>query len=201
LAIETIRTFVSTKYIGLPQTSSMALLGFAYADPQTFELFNKLGFATFSNSHISLTLPGWFTKGAPAKVELQKIHKEDLSTLYSVESKFVDRLVNLDATIDGLRDGTQPVSSDALNKETKRFVEMADDLSFGRENTFFIVFDRLVLEGTGGKSGRNTALVLEITPPGGEKVTKVLNAAKPVATPTVSPGASTGTDLAAGAIA
>jgi hypothetical protein len=116
-------------------------------------------------------------------VELQKIHKEALKTLYSVESRFVERLVKLDATIDALREGNNTISSADLDGQVKAFVEMADDLSFGRENSFFVVFDRLVLEGSGGKSPRNSALVLEITPPGGEKVTKVLTAAKPLVVP------------------
>ena len=98
-----------------------------------------------------------------------------------MERTFLQRLVKLDETIDALRGQTGAVTSDVLNKQVKQFVEMADDLSFGRENTFFAVFDRLVMEGSGGKTPRNSALVLEITPPGGEKVTKMLTALKPAA--------------------
>jgi hypothetical protein len=180
-AIDTTRSVISAKYTSMPQTHGLAVLGFAYGSPDTFELFRKLGFAAFISSDVSVSLPSWFTKGSSQTVRLEKHHKQVLTNLYGVEANFVENLVKLDAVIDGLRDETAAVSSDDLNERAKRFVEMADDLSFGRANAFFIVFDRLVLEGSGGKSPRNSALVLEITPPGGEKVTKVLTGAKPVA--------------------
>jgi hypothetical protein len=101
-----------------------------------------------------------------------------------VEKRFLDRLVRLDATIDALRDGLGGVSADDLNNQVKDLVEMADDLSrFGRENAFFAVFDRLVMEGSGGKALRNSALVLEITPARGKTVNKVLTAARPAVAP------------------
>jgi hypothetical protein len=197
-AIDTMRMFISAKYTAMPQSDSAAVLGFAYASPDTFEIFQKLGFATFSNSHIRVSLPSWFTKGSPVTVELSNVHKAALATLYDVERNFVDRLVELDTTIDGLRDGTSSASAADLQKKIKRFVEMADDLSFGRENSFFIVFDRLVLEGSGGKVPRNSALVLEITPSGGEKVTKFMTGAKPVGSPAPFVDAGTKLELAAG---
>jgi len=76
---------------------------------------------------------------------------------------------------------------------------MADDLNFGRENSFFVVFDRLVLEGSGGKSPRASALILEITPSGGEKVTKVMTGAKPAAVPDLVATAPAGLGVSAGA--
>jgi hypothetical protein len=180
LARETMRSYVSARYIGLRRTDWMAPLGFAYASPQTFELYQQEGFAQFAKSHISLTLPAWFTKGAPSRVELRSEARQILTQLYAVEKSFLDRLVKLDTTIDVLRDGGG-VSSDHLNKQVLEFVEMADDLGACRENAFFVVFDRLVQEGSGGKTPRNSALMLEITPPGGEKVHKVLTAVQPAA--------------------
>jgi len=73
------------------------------------------------------------------------------------------------------------VSADELNEQVREFVEMSDDLNEFRENAFFAVFDRLVHEGSGGRAPRSSSLVLEITPPGGKTVTKVLTAARPVA--------------------
>jgi hypothetical protein len=112
---------------------------------------------------------------------LQNFHKQVLITLYNVENTFLTRLVRLDATIDALRDELEGVSADDLNKQVREFVEMSDDLNEFRENAFFAVFDRLVHEGSGGRASRNSSLVLEITPPGGKTVTKVLTAARPVA--------------------
>lgn len=192
LVADTMRGYISAKYTSMPPTHGMALLGFAYASPSAFELFNRLGPASFAAGSLSISLPKWFTGGAPSTVALQNVQKNSLATLYLLESKFTDRLIALDALVDGLRDGTAGVTASELNKRVKQFVEMADDLNFGRENCFFIVFDRLVLEGSGGRSPRNSALVLEITPPGGEKVTKVVTAARPaafVAEPAAAPGA------------
>ncbi len=179
IARETMRNFIAAKYTGLPQTHNAALLGFAYAAPATFVLFQQLGFAEFARRHITVTLPASFTRGAAATVELPSVLKQSLVTLYNVERKFLERLVELDAAVDMLRNETGGVTANDLNRLVKRFVETADDLTFGRENTFFAVFDRLVQEGGGGKARRNSVLVLEITPPGGEMVTKVLTAAKP----------------------
>jgi hypothetical protein len=100
-----------------------------------------------------------------------------LFTLFSIEREYIKRLVTLDETIDALRDGLRGVSSDELNKQVRKFIEMSDDLNDFRENAFFAIFDRLVMAGSGGKAPRQSALVLEITPAGGQKVTKVLTAA------------------------
>jgi hypothetical protein len=199
LATQVMRTFIAARYTSMPQTHSQALLGFAYGSPDTFEFFRQLGAASFVNSHVRVTLPSWFTKGAPRTVELQALHKQVLATLYNIERKFIERLVKLDATIDALSDGTSGVAPEDLNKDILRFISMADDLSFGRANAFFVVFDRLVVEGTGGRSPRNSALVLEITPPNGEKVTKVLTGAKAAADPEITLTRPSGRTLGAAA--
>ena len=87
-------------------------------------------------------------------------------------------LIQLDTTIDALRDHLSGVSSDDLNKQMKKFVGLADDLGAFRENTFFALFDRLVAEGSGGRAPRNSSLILEITAAGKQKVTKVLTAVR-----------------------
>ena len=181
IAMETMRSHIAARYTSLRSVDGMALLGFAYLDSALFMSFVRLGFAAFAQSNVVVTLPAWFTKGSPQRITLQKIHKQILITLYNVENRFLNRLVQLDATVDALRDELQSVSADELNKQVKAFVEMSDDLNDFRENAFFAVFDRLVHEGSGGKAPRNSSLVLDITPQGGKTVTKVLTAARPVA--------------------
>jgi hypothetical protein len=58
---------------------------------------------------------------------------------------------------------------------------MADDLdTFAGQNAFFGVFDAIVQAGSNGKGRRESALVLEITPPGTtETVTRVLMGGEP----------------------
>ena len=180
LAMETMRSHIAARYTSMRVVDGMALLGFAYLDPALFGSFVRLGFAGFAQSEVLVTLPAWFTKGPAQRVRLQNVHKQVLITLYNVENTFLNRLVRLDATIDGLRDELEGVSADDLNGQVREFVQMSDDLNEFRENAFFAVFDRLVHEGSGGKAPRNSALVLEITPQGGKTVTKVLTAARPV---------------------
>jgi len=158
----------------------MALLGLAYLDSALFESFVRLGFAAFAQSDVLVTLPPWFTKASAQSVRLQNSLKQVLITLYNIENTFLNRLVQLDSTIEALRDERGGISADRLNKQVKEFVQMSDDLNQFRENAFFAVFDRLVHEGSGRKIPRNSSLVLEITPQGGRKVTKVLTATKPV---------------------
>jgi hypothetical protein len=181
LAMETMRSHIAARYTSLRSVDGMAVLGFAYLDPALFESFVRLGFAAFAQSDVLVTLPAWFTKGSAQKIRLQNLHKQVLITLYNVENRFLNRLVRLDATIDALRDELEGVSADELNEQVREFVEMSDDLNEFRENAFFAVFDRLVHEGSGGRAPRSSSLVLEITPPGGKTVTKVLTAARPVA--------------------
>jgi hypothetical protein len=181
LAMETMRSHIAARYTSMRVVDGMALLGFAYLDPALFGSFVRLGFAGFAQSEVLVTLPAWFTKGPAQRVRLQNFHKQVLIALYNVENTFLNRLVRLDATIDGLRDELEGVSADDLNGQVRAFVQMSDDLNEFRENAFFAVFDRLVHEGSGGKAPRNSALVLEITPQGGKTVTKVLTAARPVA--------------------
>ena len=181
LAMETMRSHIAARYTSLRSVDGMALLGFAYLDPALFASFLRLGFAAFAQGDVVVTLPAWFTKGSAQRVRLQHIHKQILITLYSVENRFLNRLVQLDAAIDALRDELAAMSADDLNRRVKEFVEMSDDLNKFRENAFFAVFDRLVHEGGGGRAARNSSLVLEITPQGGKTVTKVLTAARPVA--------------------
>ncbi len=112
---------------------------------------------------------GLVYEGSAQRITLQNFHTQVLVTLYNAENKFLNCLVQLDATIDALRDELDGVSAEDLNKQVKEFVQMSDRLNEFRENAFFTVFDRLVQEGSGGRAPRNSSLVLEITPQGERK--------------------------------
>jgi len=179
-ARDTMRRLVATKYASLGITSHLAPLGFAYLDGANGELYHKTGNrAAFQALPIQTTLPGWFTRGTPRTELLSAHNKSVLAALYDIERGYLDRLVELDRAIDRLREGQEEIAPDALNRLAKRFVEMADDLdNFGglkETNVFFAMFDRLVMEGSGGKARRNSTLLLEITPAGGARVTKLIS--------------------------
>ncbi len=179
-ARDTMRRLVAAKYVSLGITSHLAPLGFAYLDGANGELYRKTGNrAAFQALPIQTTLPGWFTRGTPRTELLSAHNKSVLAALYDIERSYLDRLVELDRVIDRLREGQEEIAPDALNRLAKRFVEMADDLdNFGglkETNVFFAMFDRLVMEGSGGKARRNSTLLLEITPAGGARVTKLIS--------------------------
>src|SRR5262249_52379330 len=150
--------------------------GFAYLDPQFYALYRK-GFTALLADGKSVVLPSWFTGGNPLPVALNPAQRQIVVTLFNVEESFVNRLAKLDDVIDKAATGKQPVPVKDLEDAARHFVETANDLdSFGRENTFFAIFDRLVKEGGSGKGRRQSAMLIEITPAAGEKVTKYLTA-------------------------
>ena len=169
------RHYIAAKYTGMPQTFHAAPLGFAYLDDSVFQAFREAGFATFKNLHVRVTLPGWFTKGAPQRPELSDSIKQVLTTLYNVEASYINKLVKLDVIMDELRAPGAAVDPKVLDKLAKDFVSMADNLDEFRENAFFAVFDCLIKEGSGGRAQRNSALLLEITPQGAATVTKYIS--------------------------
>ena len=172
------RAFISARYVGRSQAEWGSRFGFAYADAANFAEFKRLGFAAFGQSNVSVTLPAWFTRGPAQRVLLRPEQKQSLITLYNYQESLAKALIQLDTTIDALRDHLSGVSSDDLNKQMKKFVGLAVDLGGFRENTFFALFDRLVAEGSGGRAPRNSSLILEITAAGKQKVTKVLTAVR-----------------------
>jgi hypothetical protein len=135
------RHYIAAKYTGMPQTFHAAPLGFAYLDDIVFQAFREAGFATFKNLHVRVTLPGWFTKGAPQRPELSDSIKQVLTALYNVEASYINKLVKLDVIMDELRAPGAAVDPKVLDKLAKDFVSMADNLDEFRENAFFAVFD------------------------------------------------------------
>jgi hypothetical protein len=126
----------------------------------------------------SVTLPAWFTRGAPRKVELLSSDIQFLITLCGIENKYADRLVKLDEVLDRALKEKKPIPLDELKEAAREFVEMADDLDKWRENAFFAIFDKVVevalRKVSRDKPARESAMVLEITADGKNKVTKAL---------------------------
>lgn len=176
LAREAIRSFVSACYVRLRQQDWSARLGFAYRDPAVYAAY-RANPVNFVNTEVR---------------DLRPAQKLVLRTLYRVEEDYLKGLVDLDKVVDDLREQRAGVSIAKLNDVTRHFVQTADDVGFGRANAFFVVFDRLVMAGSGGTANRDSMVMIEVTPPAGEKVTKLLSAAQAGAEEPAQVGAATG---------
>lgn len=177
LARQTMRQVIGAKYTGMKQTAHLARVGFAYLSPSLHQTFDKEGFTALQQFK-SVTLPAWFTKGAPMKVALSSSDIQFLITLCNIEQKLADRLVKLDKVLDRALKEKKPIPLDELKVAARKFVEMADDLDEWRENAFFAIFDKVVdaalKDAAQPRAARESAMVLEITAEGKNKVTKVL---------------------------
>lgn len=178
LARQTMRRLVGAKYTGMKQSEWMARVGFAYLAPSVYEIYDKGGFTTLRQAKIVVTLPEWFTKGKPKKIALSREDAERLSALYYIENSYVDRMAELDHILDQALKDKKPIPLDELKEAARKFAEMADDLDEWRENAFFAIFDKVVeaalKKAPRNKPSRESAMVLEITPDGTNKVTKAL---------------------------
>ena len=178
IARQTMRRLIGAKYTGLKQTAWMARVGFAYLSHLPYETYVRGGFTALRQTKIVVTLPEWFTKGAPRKETLSREDAERLSALYYVEDKYVDRITKLDRILDLALKEKRPIPLDEMKEAAREFAEMADDLDKWRENAFFAIFDKIVeaaLKKTPrNKASRESAMVLEISPDGTNKVTKAL---------------------------
>jgi hypothetical protein len=177
LARQTMRKLIGAKYTGMKQTEHMARVGFAYLSPSLHDVFDNEGFTALSRFK-TVTLPAWFTRGAPRKVELLSSDIQLLITLCNIEKNYGDRLVKLDEIFELALKEKKPVPLDELKEAAREFVEMADDLDEWRENVFFAIFDKIVEAALRkvprAKAARESAMVLEITADGKDKVTKAL---------------------------
>ena len=173
-ARQTARQVIGAKYTGMKETGWVARVGFAYQSPAFYQLYRK-GFTALLNEGKAVTLPGWFTGGSPQTVALDMPLRNIVLTLFNIEKKYAERLVAFDAIVERSIQKQEPIPLDELQKASREFVGMSDDLdSFGRENSFFAMFDKLVHVGSSGKWRRQSAMVLNIQPPDGEPVTKYL---------------------------
>jgi hypothetical protein len=178
LARQTMRRLVGAKFTGMAQTDWMAPVGFAYLSPSVYEVYDKGGFTSLRQSKIVVTLPEWFTKGGPRKAALSREDAERLITLYEIEDRYVDRMARLDEILDRALKEKKPIPLDDLKDAARKFAEMADDVDEWRENAFFAIFDKVVEAGLKktprDKPARESAMILEITPDGTNKITKAL---------------------------
>ena len=177
LARQTMRKLIGAKYTGMKQTAHLARVGFAYLLPSLHEGYDKEGFTALEKFK-SVTLPAWFTRGAPMGVSLSSSDIQFLITLCNIEKNYADRLVKLDEVLDRALKEKKPIPLDELKEAARKFVEMADDLDEWRENAFFAIFDKIVEAALKkvprDKPARESAMVLEITADGKNKVTKAL---------------------------
>ncbi len=173
LAQLTLREIIASKYLGMKQTSWLARVGFAYLAPAIHETFEREGAPALTRFK-SVTLPSWHTGGAPSTVQLSRTDIAMLQTLCGIEKTYGKRIVRLGKILNEAIDRGKPVPLGKLKEEAKKFVEMLDKLDEWRENAFFATLDKLIAEFSGGATARKSAMILEITPPGGKKVTRVL---------------------------
>ncbi len=94
--------------------------------------------------------------------------------MFLIERSLSDRLGKLDQTIDDARLKQRPVSPEDLVDAAKDVADAAASMDqFNGPNSFFAIIDTLIARGGAGKAHRESALVLTITPPGGQPVTKM----------------------------
>ncbi|WP_291980645.1 hypothetical protein [Luteitalea sp.] len=153
------------------RTPFQALVGLALTDANA----QKNRDNTLESAPVTVTLPGFMTGGAPRKESFDRDDPQMaiLRTLLNVEDSLAKRFVRLDAVVDDARTTQRAVSLGELEKVEADVLKAGGEMDkFGAPNTFFGVFDALVRVGGLGKAHRESAMVLEITPPGGETVTR-----------------------------
>ena len=156
--------------------SDLVTMGFAYRDPANGALYDQLGFTGFRDANSTVTIPGWFTRGAAREVALPSggFIRQQLITLYGLETSIADGLAKLDRTIDLARSHHAPVAESDLESAARSFVDTAAEINeYGTINTFFAIFDAFVQQGGGARPA--STLILQITPAGSQTaVTKYL---------------------------
>ncbi|HKW02785.1 MAG TPA: hypothetical protein VJN96_23380, partial [Vicinamibacterales bacterium] len=72
--------------------SDLVTMGFAYRDPGNAAVFDQQGFTGFRDANATVTIPAWFTKGAPRAVPLASggFIRQQLITLYGLEHDISD---------------------------------------------------------------------------------------------------------------
>lgn len=181
-ARQTARQLIAAKFTGMREKDWQARVGFAYLDElnesetSLYHTYHKLGnVVAFKQLAVTVALPAWFAKQGPPSVTLRPDDLGLLAQIYDVEDRFVKRLLTLSKLVKSA--GDSKVAEDDLEKAARDFVDMADDLDkIGDTNTFFAAFDRLARQGVAAGGKRASAMVLEITPAGKDKVTKYLMA-------------------------
>jgi hypothetical protein len=181
IARETVRHLAASELIGDGERPWTAAVGFAYQSPGLADLFYNKGYTAVLAQARTVKLPAWKAGGQPREEPLNGFQRQVLVALYSIEDSLTRRLAELDRLVDRCLAARVAIPLDELQTAARRFVEMGDDLdTFAGQNAFFGVFDAIVQAGSNGKGRRESALVLEITPPGSsDTVTRVLMGGEP----------------------
>lgn len=149
-------------------------VAFAYATPNMFKLFKKLGFAAFIGGVSALVFPVSISNSdiaAPTSVTLDQTERQILATIYAIEEKFVAALTNLIELI-----AKKPIDPSKLEKAAGKFgdaMKEFDDFDQTSNqhgigtSTVFVLFDALVRVANGGSSAH--AAVLHLTSTVGDR--------------------------------
>ena len=179
LARATARRLVSSCFVQGKHRAFLAAVGLAYADPGIAAIYyDHGGLLQLARTEIAVTLPASVTGGSAAADRIGPATRDKrndvLGRLFANEDILSGRLAALDGAIARARLQGQAVTIGELEDASRAVVGAAADMNqLGGPNAFFAVIDALVAAGAGRRTRRESALVLEVTPPGGQKVTKM----------------------------
>jgi hypothetical protein len=173
-ARDALRNLIAARYLTLDEPT-WAARAFCFIDDRIFQQY----FAdpqAFLTAGIAYTEPAWFN-GTSKDIQRElpfdilggavDVNRVALSALYKIQLSYENALVKLAQ----LAASGQPVPIAELDQASDKFVSMAADIDRYKANAFFCVLDSLVRQAVGP---RPSALVMQITPPGGQMVTKIL---------------------------
>ncbi|MGE0450316.1 MAG: hypothetical protein AB7Q29_12135 [Vicinamibacterales bacterium] len=164
------------------KSRSLAAVGLAYRDGAA--LLQKHRANLLDKQSITVSLPAWLADGGGKRVSIDLQGRELLRTLFSIEESLAARFVALDLLIDDARRRQRAVAVAELEKAVEEVLACGAQMdAIGGPNSFFGVFDALVRIGGLGKAHRESVFVLELTPPGGDTVTKFFMDSEPGAGP------------------
>jgi hypothetical protein len=173
-ARDALRNLIAARYLTLNEPT-WAARAFCFIDDRIFQQYfaDRQAFLT---SNITYTEPAWFN-GTSKDIQRElpfdilggavEVNRVALSTLYNIQLSYEDALVKLAQ----LASSGQPIPIAELDRASGKFVSMAADIDQYKANAFFCILDSLVRQAVGP---RPSALVMQITPPGGQMITKIL---------------------------
>ena len=178
IARQVSRRLVAAQFATGREKMTKAAIGLAYASDAVAKMFYETGQTALEKASIKVRVPGSITGGASMVDTIGPLghdfRKSILTTLFLIERSLSDRLGTLDQTIDDARLKQKPVSPEDLVDAAKDVADAAASMDqFNGPNSFFAIIDTLIARGGAGKAHRESALVLTITPPGGQPVTKM----------------------------
>ena len=143
-------------------------IAFAYATPEVYKRFDKLGYAAFippsaREETIQIDIPGI---AAPAKVLMEPIEYQVLVTLYNIENSLVGAIGDLYRVL-GAGAGIKPGDFAKKLEKFGRALNLFDQFDQGSSKhgegatTVFAMFDMLVRMSTAGRSATAATLTLK----------------------------------------